>query len=117
MSIIRSGPPTTHDSVLWRVPLSGRPSAAWQKAFEGADVSNDARNPRRVQFEPEALTFRSDGSDVAEWVGSIDLWIGHANTAQADAEHARRDAADSAQARTDRRRQQANEANEKFKNL
>ena len=117
MIIQRSGPPTTHDSILWRVPLSAHPSAEWQKAFEAADSSSGADGPKRVHFEPKALTFRSSESDVATWVGSIDRWIASANDAETASEHAGRDAADRAQASTDARRRQANEANEKFKNL
>src|ERR1051325_1637638 len=118
MTILRSGPPTTHDSILWRVPLSAQPPAAWQTAFQASDASSDdARTPRRGQFEAQALTFRSDGSDVVEWVRSIDRWITHANGVQNAAEHGRRDAADREQANSDERRRQAGEANEKFKDL
>src|SRR5581483_3135650 len=111
------GPPTTHDSVLWRVPLTEAPSAAWQTAFETTATSGDGPTPRRVQFETSALTFRSAEADVVEWVRSIDGWSAHANTVEAAADGLRRDAADRAQARTDTRRQQASDANEKFKDL
>jgi hypothetical protein len=117
MSITRSGPPTTHDARLWRVPLSGPPSAAWQKAFQSAADSPGAVSARRVQFEPAGLTFRSDDAHVPEWVESIDRWIASANQAQADVADGARNEATRAQAQTEARRQQASEANEKFKNL
>jgi len=117
MSIVRSGPPSTHDSLLWRVPLNGRPSSAWQKAFESADESSGARTPRRVHFEVDALTFRSDESEVVQWVESLDRWIAHANGVLGAAEQDRRDAAERAQAGTDARRQRASDANERFKDL
>ncbi len=117
MSILRSGPPTTHDAILWRVPLSAAPSAAWQKAFQSAGAPDDARSPKRVHFEPQALTFRSDETDVVEWVGAIDRWIAQANGVEAKTDDARRDATEQAQMRTDVRRQQASDANERFKDL
>ncbi len=116
MTITRSGPPTTHDSVMWRVPLSAPPSSAWQQAFQAAGESSVASSSR-VQFEREALTFRSRDADVPEWIQSIDRWIVHANEAQAVLDDGQRNDATRARAQTDARRQRANEANEKFKNL
>ena len=117
MTITRSGPPTTHDARLWRVPLSAPPSAAWQKAFQSVVDAPDTLSVRRVQFEPAGLTFRSDDAHVPEWIASIDRWIAHANQVQADVADGARSEATRAQAQTDARRQQASEANEKFKNL
>ena len=116
MTITRSGPPTTHDSRLWRVPLNGAPSSAWQKAFQGAAATGVA-SPGRVQFERTALTFRAGDAEVPEWVASIDGWIAHANEVQATLDTGRRDEAARAQAQTDARRQQASDANQKFKDL
>jgi hypothetical protein len=117
MKIMRSGPPTTHDSVLWRVPLDGRPSAAWQKAFETADEPGTACHPKRVHFEPDSLTFRAQEREVTEWVAAIDRYIRHANEALSAVEQTARNAADRAQANTDQRRQRATDANERFKDL
>ena len=117
MTITRSGPPTTNDSVLWRVPLSAPPSSAWQHSFQTADDVTNIVSPRRVQFEPAALTFRSSDAHVPEWIESIDRWISRANNAQADREGERRNEAARAQDQTDARRKKASEANEKFKNL
>lgn len=116
MAITRSGPPTTHDSRIWRVPLSGPPSIAWQKSFQEADPTVVA-SPGRVQFEHAALTFRGGDADVPEWVASIDRWIAHANEAQAALDAGRRDEVARAQEQTDARRQRASDANDKFKDL
>ena len=116
MSITRSGPPTTHDSRMWRVPLSGPPSSAWQASFQGGDPAGDA-TPGRVQFEHEALTFRTDEGDVPAWIASIDRWIVHANAAQTVVDDGRRADAARAQEQTDARRQKASDANDRFKNL
>jgi hypothetical protein len=117
MTITRSGPPTTNDSVLWRIPLSAPPSSAWQHSFQSADDVTSIASPRRVQFEPAALTFRSSDAHVPEWVEYIDRWISRANMAEANLEGERRDQAVRAQEQTDARRQRASEANERFKNL
>jgi hypothetical protein len=117
MAIKRSGPPTTHDSVTWRVPLSEPPSSEWQQSFQTADDSGTVASSRRVQFEDVALTFRSREEHVPVWVELIDKWIAHANTVQAGLDHGRRGEAARAQQESDTRRQRANEANEKFKNL
>jgi hypothetical protein len=71
----------------------------------------------RVQFEPAGLTFRSDDAHVPEWIESIDRWITCANQMQAHVAEGVRNDATRAQEQTDARRQQANAANEKFKNL
>jgi hypothetical protein len=117
MTITRSGPPTTNDSVLWRVPLSAPPSSTWQQSFQTADDVTSIASPRHVQFERAALTFRSSDAHVPEWVECIDRWIASANTVQADLEGGRRNEVARAQEQTDARRQKASEANEKFKNL
>jgi hypothetical protein len=117
MAITRSGPPTTHDSVLWRVPLSGPPSSAWQQTFQAAGASAGVASARGVQFEREGLSFRSDEAHVPEWIESIDRWITHANTTQAVVEDGQRSDASRAREQTDARRQKASDANEKFKNL
>ena len=117
MAITRAGPPTTHDSRLWRVPLSAPPSAVWQKTFQGADDSTDIAHAGRVQFERTALTFRSDEPHVPEWIEYIDRWIAHANVVESGLEDGRRSETTRAQEQTDARRQRASEANEKFKNL
>ncbi|MBM4439854.1 MAG: hypothetical protein FJ027_05515 [Candidatus Rokubacteria bacterium] len=117
MTITRSGPPTTHDSTLWRVPLSAPPSSAWQQAFQSADDATAGASPRNVQFEHAALTFRGTDSQVPEWVGCIDRWIARANTIVDAAADTRRGDAARAQEQTDARRQRASESNEKFKNL
>ncbi len=117
MTITRSGPPTTNDSVLWRVPLSAPPSSAWQHAFQTVDDVTSVASPRHVQFEREALTFRSRDAHVPEWVECIDRWIARANTVQAGLEGERRTDVARAQEQTDVRRQKASEANERFKNL
>jgi len=83
MAITRSGPPPTHDSVLWRVPLSAPPSSAWQKSFQTSGNATSVASASRVQFEHAALTFRSGAPHVPEWVESIDRWIAYANQAQA----------------------------------
>ena len=116
MSITRSGPPTTHDSRLWRVPLSGAPSRTWQTSFQEAEATVVAR-PGQVQFEQTALTFRARDADVPQWVASIDRWIARANEAQASVDSGRRDEAARAQEQTDARRQRASDANQKFKDL
>jgi predicted Zn-dependent peptidase len=117
MTITRSGPPTTHDSVMWRVPLSAPPSAAWQKSFQTSGDATSGTSASRVQFEHAALTFRSDEDHVPEWIASIDRWIAHANTAQADLEAERQGVVTRAREQSDARRQRASDANEKFKNL
>ena len=117
MAIKRSGPPTTHDSVMWRVPLSAPPSREWEQAFRAADESTTIAVPKRVQFEQTALTFRSDDDDVPVWVEYIDRWIAHANQAQADLDDGRRREAEHIQQQSDARRQRASEANEKYKHL
>jgi hypothetical protein len=116
MTITRSGPPTTHDSVMWRVPLSAPPSSTWQQAFQAAGESS-VGSASRVQFERAALTFRSSDADVPEWIQSIDRWIAQANEAQAVLDAGQRSQATRAREQTDARRQRASEANEKFKNL
>ena len=116
MSITRSGPPTTHDSRLWRVPLSGPPSSAWQAAFQGGDPAGDA-TPGRVQFEHAGLTFRTDEASVPAWIASIDRWVAHANAAESAVDAGRRADAARAQEQTDARRQKASDANDRLKNL
>jgi hypothetical protein len=117
MTIMRSGPPTTHDCRLWRIPLTAPTFAAWQEAFQsGSDATSDVR-ASGVQFERAALTFRSDEAHVPEWIEAIDRWIAGANqvlAARADGLHTE---AARAQAETDARRRRASDANEKFKNL
>jgi len=117
MEINRSGPPMTHDSVMWRVPLSGPPSVEWQHAFEVAEASSPVMTPRGVRFERMALTFRCDDAHVPEWVAAIDRWIAHANAVQAGLTDEQARAAARRQEQTDTRRQTASEANERFKNL
>lgn len=117
MSIKRSGPPTTHDSLLWRVPLSEPPSSAWQKAFQDAGDATDNASPGRVQFEPKALTFRTTDAHVPEWVQSIDRWIARANEVEAGLESGRQQNAARAQELSDARRRKATDANERFKDL
>ena len=117
MMITRSGPPTTHDSRLWRVPLSARPSAAWQQSFQSVPDAPGVISPRLVQFEPAALTFRSDDAHVPAWVESIDRWIADANRVQAAVADSVQEQSARARAQTDARRQRADESNEKFKNL
>ena len=112
----RSGPPTTHDSVMWRVPLSAAPSREWEQAFRTADESAIA-SPKRVQFERMALTFRSDDADVPAWIEHIDRWIAHANRAQADIDDGHRREAEQIQQQAETRRQKASEANERYKHL
>lgn len=115
--ITRSGPPTTHDCVTWRVPLSGAPSAEWERAFRAAGEATTAPNARGVHFEPAALTFRSGEDDVPAWVERIDAWIARANEARADAGAVRRrEVARTAQQRGVRR-QQVSAANDKFRDL
>ena len=116
MTIKRSGPPTTHDRVTWRVPLSDPPSREWQLAFEAGE-SSTVGTPKGVQFETAALTFRTGDDHVPAWVESIDGWITHANQAQATLDEERARTAARAQQRTDERRQSVSDANEKFKNL
>ena len=116
MTITRSGPPTTNDSVLWRVPLSGPPSSTWQQTFQAVDDVTSVASPRRVQFERAALTFRSSDAHVPEWVECIDRWIARANSVQTGLDGARQTEVTRAQEQTDARRQKASEANEKFKN-
>ena len=117
MAITRSGPPTTHDSVTWRVPLSGPPSREWQLSFQSAGESTALAMPKSVQFEISALTFRSDDDHVPEWIEHIDKWITHANAEQGALEDGRRGAATRAQQVSDARRERARESNERFKNL
>jgi hypothetical protein len=117
MVIKRSGPPTTHDRVTWRVPLSAPPSIEWQQSFRAADESTIVAIPRGVQFEHAALTFRSRDEHVPVWVEYIDRWIARANEAEADRDDERRRQAARSQQESDARRQKASEANEKFKNL
>jgi hypothetical protein len=117
MAIRRSGPPTTHDCVTWRVPLSGAPSVEWEQAFRAADESTAVARARGVQFEPAALTFRSSEDDVPAWVERIDAWIAGANQARADTGAARRREAARTEQQSDARRQKVNEANDKFRDL
>jgi hypothetical protein len=117
MAITRSGPPTTHDSVTWRVPLSEPPSREWQVAFQAADESTPVVTAKGVQFESKALTFRSEDDHVPEWIEYIDKWIIRANAADAVLEEGRRGVATRAQQMSDARRERARESNEKFKNL
>jgi hypothetical protein len=117
MTIKRSGPPTTHDRVMWRVPLTEPPSIEWQQSFRGAGESTDVAIPRGVQFEHAALTFRSGDEHVPVWIEYIDKWIVHANKALADLADERRGEAARSQQQSDARRQKVREANEKFKNL
>jgi hypothetical protein len=117
MEIKRSGPPTTHDQVMWRVPLTAPPSREWQLAFQAGEASPTVGTPKGVRFEAAALTFRSDDDHVPAWVQSIDGWIVHANQAQASLEDERTRTAARTQERSDARRQSIAEANEKFKNL
>jgi hypothetical protein len=117
MEIKRSGPPTTHDLVMWRVPLTAPPSREWQLAFQTGEASPTVGTPKGVQFEATALTFRSGSDDVPAWVQSIDRWIAHANQAQASVDDERARTAARTQERSDARRQSVDEANEKFKNL
>jgi hypothetical protein len=117
MAITRSGPPTTHDSKTWRVPLDAPPSADWQHSFQTADASSAGATPRSVKFERAALTFRASEEEVPAWIELIDTWIARANQAASDVHDRQgRDAA-RAQEQTDARRQKASDANEKFKNL
>ena len=117
MAIMRSGPPTTHDGRMWRVPLDGPPSAEWQRTFQTADASSTVGTPKGVQFERAALTFRASEEDVPAWIEVIDTWIARANQVASDVDDRQgRDAA-RAQEQTDARRQKAQDANEKFKNL
>jgi hypothetical protein len=117
MAIKRSGPPTTHDLVMWRVPLSASPSREWQLAFQAGEASPTVGTPKSVHFEATALTFRGGVDDVPGWVESIDRWIAHANQAQASLDDERTRTAARTQERSDARRQSVNEANEKFKDL
>jgi hypothetical protein len=117
MAITRSGPPTTHDSRLWRIPLTAPTFAAWQEAFQsGTDASSDVRTSG-VQFERDALTFRSDEAHVREWIAAIDRWIADANEKLAARADGVRTEVARAQAETDVRRRRASDANEKFKDL
>jgi hypothetical protein len=117
MEIKRAGPPTTHDMVLWRVPLSAPPSAEWQRSFQTAEVSSMIAIPKSVHFEPAALTFRSAEQNIPEWIQFIDKWISCANQAQGAALDERSRAVARGQQQTDDRRQRATDANEKFKDL
>ncbi|HEU5322005.1 MAG TPA: hypothetical protein VFX28_14455, partial [Methylomirabilota bacterium] len=117
VDVKRSGPPTTHDLVTWRVPLSAPPSLEWQQAFRAAGDSTSVVTPRGVQFEVQALTFRSGEAHIPEWIGSIDKWIAHANGRQADLREERRREATRQQQESDARRQKASDANERFKDL
>jgi hypothetical protein len=117
MAIKRAGPPTTHDSVMWRVPLSAPPSRVWEQAFRAADESTTIATAKGVQFERTALTFRSDEEHVPEWIEYIDRWIAHANQAQADLDDGHRREAEHIQQQSDARRQKASDANERFKHL
>jgi hypothetical protein len=117
MAIARSGPPTTHDSQLWRVPLTAPPSAAWQEAFQSeSDATSDAR-ASGVQFERAALTFCSDEVHVPR-VNRGDRRVdrGCQPGAGGSGQVVRTEAA-RAQAETDALRRQAGDANEKSKAL
>jgi len=102
---------------MWRVPLSAPPSSEWQHSFQSAEESTAVASPKAVRFEREALTFRAGEEHVPAWVACIDRWIADANQAQAGLEERRGSAAARAQAQTDARRQQATDANERFKDL
>lgn len=117
MEIKRAGPPTTHDMVLWRVPLSAPPSVEWQRSFQTAEESTMVAIPKSVQFEPAALTFRSEEQNIPEWIQYIDKWISRANEVQGAALDERSRATARGQQQTDVRRQRATDANEKFKDL
>jgi hypothetical protein len=117
MDLKRSGPPTTHDLVMWRVPLSAPPSIEWQQSFRTAGESTTLASPKGVQFEHAALTFRSGEGDIPVWIECIDKWIAYANKVQADLHEERSRNAARHQQESDTRRQKASEANEKFKNL
>ena len=117
MTIRRSGPPTTHDRITWRVPLDGAPSAEWQRSFEAAEASPAVGAPKGVKFERAVLSFRSGDEQVPAWVEAIDAWIARANTAETDVADQRGRDASRAQEQTDARRQQARDANEKYKDL
>ena len=117
MVINRSGPPTTHDRVTWRVPLSAPPSIEWQQSFREADGSTPVAMPKGVQFEHAALTFRSSDDDVPLWIEYIDRWIASVNKVQGDLDDERRRAAKRDEQQSETRRQKASEANERFKNL
>jgi hypothetical protein len=117
MSITRSGPPTTHDRVTWRVPLTAPPSIGWQQSFRAADESSSIAIPTRVQFEHAALTFRSSDEHVPIWIEYIDKWITRANAAEAATDEQLNRKTVQIEQRRDAQRQQASDANEKFKNL
>ena len=117
MAIKRSGPPTTHDSVTWRVPLSASPSREWEQAFRAAEGATTVVSNKGVRFERTGLTFRSEDDQVPVWVEHIDRWIDHANQAQATLDDAQRRDAARAQQQSDTRRQNAIEANERHKHL
>ena len=117
MTIRRTGPPTTHDRITWRVPLDGAPSRQWQHAFETAPPSSSVGAPKGVKFEPSALTFRSGDAQVPEWIEAIDAWISHANRTESDIAEERRREATRAEERTAARRQDAQDANDKFRHL
>jgi hypothetical protein len=117
MAIKRSGPPTTHDRVTWRVPLDGPPSIAWQAAFKAAEETTAVANPTGVRFEAVALSFRSADEHVPTWVEYIDKWIARANQAQTELNDQRRDEASRAQQERASQRQKITDANERFKDL
>ena len=117
MVINRSGPPTTHDRVTWRVPLSAPPSIEWQRMFREAEGSAPLVMPKAVQFEHAALTFRSSDEDVPMWIEHIDRWIASVNKVQGNLDDERRREARRVEHESETRRQKVSEANERFKNL
>lgn len=117
MNINRSGPPTTHDRVTWRVPLSAPPSLRWQQSFQAADGSTSVATAGRVRFEEAALTFRGQDEHVPAWIEYIDRWIAHANLTETDVDDRHRRDTEQTKERSEARRRQASEANEKFKDL
>ena len=67
--IKRTTGPQTTDGRRWEVQLSATPCGPWLDIFKECSAK---ALPHRVEFDRAAVTFKSDETQVAQWVASID---------------------------------------------
>ena len=68
------------DHYRWRVPLSARPSARWQLAFQDPLGGSGRTLPWMVNFDRGALTIDCDKASLPTWLNFICQWIEKANS-------------------------------------
>ena len=112
--IKRTTGPQTTDGRRWEVQLSATPCGPWLDIFKECSAK---ALPHRVEFDRAAVTFKSDETQVAQWVASIDTWLAAANTQyMATIEQAQRARFDRADAET-REQERIQRLNDRFKDL